>query len=114
MQAVEEVSRGPGTGVDARVWAGGPAPRRTLIVPSRPEDLQPHYDVTVSLPAPHQPHFRSFARWLAEEAGRRGLSCTVDHDGVVQEAVQRLTTGALTVGYHLDYFALWHVADDRY
>ena len=30
------------------------------------------------------------------------------------EAIRRLAAGALTVGYHLDYFALWHVADDRF
>ncbi|HMF13010.1 MAG TPA: hypothetical protein VKE94_11915, partial [Gemmataceae bacterium] len=26
----------------------------------------------------------------------------------------RLATGQLTIGFHLDYFALWHVADDPY
>jgi hypothetical protein len=114
MQTVEAVSRKPGAGAESRVWAGGPAPRRTLIVPARPEDLQPHYDITLSLPVPHQPQFQAFARWLAEEAGRRGLSCALFHDGVAQEAIRRLTAGTLTVGYHLDYFALWHVADDRF
>jgi len=83
-------------------------------VPSRPEDLQPHYDVTISQPTPNQVQFQAFIRWLAEEAGRRGLSCALIHDAVAQEAVRRLTAGALTVGYHLDYFALWHVADDRF
>jgi hypothetical protein len=83
-------------------------------VPSRPEDLLPHYDVTISQPAPNQVHFQAFTRWLAEETGRRGLSCALLHDGVVQEAIRRLTIGALTIGYHLDYFALWHVADDRF
>src|SRR5207244_7300069 len=52
--------------------------------------------------------------WLADAAGRHGLTCALLHDGVVHEAARRLTTGALTVGYHLDYFALWHVADDRF
>jgi hypothetical protein len=114
MQAVEAISRTQEGGAGSRVWGGGPAPRRTLIVPARPEDLLPHYDVTVSLPSPGQPQFQAFNRWLAEEAGRRGLSCALLHDGVVQEATRRLAAGALTVGYHLDYFALWHVADDRF
>jgi hypothetical protein len=114
MQAVEEVSGEQDTEVGPRVWGGGPAPRRALIVPARPEDLRPQYDVTVSHPAPEQVHFQAFDRWLAEAAGRRGLSCALIHDGVVGEAIRRLATGALRVGYHLDYFALWHVADDRF
>jgi hypothetical protein len=36
------------------------------------------------------------------------------HDGVVAEAVRRLTAGQLSIGFHLDYFALWHVSDDPY
>jgi hypothetical protein len=114
MHAVEAISRTPGAEAELRVWGGGPAPRRALIVPSRPEDLLPHYDVTVSQPIPSQPQFQAFNRWLAEEAGRRGLSCALLHDAVVAEATRRLASGTLTVGYHLDYFALWHVADDRF
>jgi hypothetical protein len=114
MQAVEELSDIQDTEAGSRVWGGGPAPRRALIVPSRSEDLRPHYDVAISQPSPDQVHFQAFNRWLAEEAGRRSLSCAVIHDGVVQEALRRLATGALTVGYHLDYFALWHVTDDRF
>jgi hypothetical protein len=114
MQAVEEVSGERETGAESRVWGGGPAPRRALIVPGRAEDLRPHYDVTISHPTPDQFQFQAFDRWLAEAAGRRGLSCALIHDGVAQEAVRRLALGSLTVGYHLDYFALWHVADDRF
>src|SRR5262245_37081509 len=114
MQAVEEGVRPQEKEAGARIWGGGPLPRRTLIVPSRPDDLQPHYDVTISQPSANPVQFRAFNRWLAEEAGRRGLSCALIHDGVVQEAVRRLIDGTLTVGYHLDYFALWHVADDRF
>jgi hypothetical protein len=114
MHAVEAVSPRQDSAAGLRIWGGGPAPRRGLIVPARPDDLQPHYDVTISQPAPGQPHFQSFIAWLADEAGRRGLSCALIHDGVVQEATRRLATGALTVGYHLDYFSVWHVADDRF
>jgi hypothetical protein len=114
MHAVEEISEKQSIGAESRIWGGGPAPRRRLIVPARPEHMQPHYDVTISQPSPDQVQFQSFNRWLAEAAGRRGLSCAVIHDGVVDEAVRRLATGELRVGYHLDYFALWHVADDRF
>ncbi len=114
MHAVEAFSRTRESGAERRVWGGGPAPRRGLIVPSCPDDLLTHYDVTISQPSPGQPHFQAFCRWLAEEAGRRGLSCAMIHDAVVAEATRRLNTGGLTIGYHLDYFALWHVADDRF
>ena len=80
----------------------------------QPEDLLPHYDVTISQPTSDPVQFRAFNRWLAEEAGRRGLSCALIHDGVVPEVIRRLTNGTMTIGYHLDYFALWHVADDRF
>jgi hypothetical protein len=76
--------------------------------------LQPHYDIAISQPTPDLPHFQAFNRWLAEQAGRRGLSCAVIHDAVVPEALRRLGMGSLTVGFHLDYFARWHVADDRF
>jgi hypothetical protein len=114
MHAVEELSAKQDTGAGLRIWGGGPAPRRRLIVPARPEDLLRHYDVTISQPTADQVQFQAFIRWLAEAAGRHGLSCAVIHDGVVQEATRRLAPGELTVGYHLDYFALWHVADDRF
>ena len=114
MHAVEEVSGREDTGAVRRIWAGGPAPRRRLIVPARPDDLLPHYDVTISQPGPDQVQFRAVNRWLAEAAGRHGLSCAVIHDGIVEESIRRLATGELTVGYHLDYFALWHVAGDRF
>jgi hypothetical protein len=114
MHAVEEVSAKQDIGAGLRIWGGGPAPRRRLIVPARPEDLLRHYDVTISQPAPDRVQLRAFNRWLAEAAGRHGLSCAVIHDGTVQEAIRRLATGELTIGYHLDYFALWHVADDRF
>ena len=70
MHAVEAISRTQQVGAESRVWGGGPAPRRALIVPSRPEDLLTHYDVTISLPSPGQPQFQAFTRWLAEEVAR--------------------------------------------
>jgi hypothetical protein len=57
--------------------------------------------------------FRNFDRFLAQACADRGLSCLLVHDGIVHEVIQRLTTGRLSIGYHLDYFALWHV-DDPY
>jgi hypothetical protein len=55
-----------------------------------------------------------FDRWLAAAAFERDLSCALLHDGVVHEAIRRLESGRLRIGFHLDYHALWHVADDPY
>jgi len=85
-----------------------------LIVPTRPEDLASHYDLTISHPAVDQPSLAAFERWLAEATARRGLSCAVLHDGVVHEAVRRLEDGRLTIYFHLDYFAMWHISGDPY
>ena len=41
-----------------------------------------------------------------------GLSCLLIHNGIASEVIQRLSSGRLSIGYHLDYFALWHVSDD--
>jgi hypothetical protein len=87
------------------------SPETSLIVPTRPEELQAHYDLTLSHPR-HAVQFLAFDRWLARAAGMRGLSCALLHEGVVSEAVRRLQQGQLTIGFHLDYFSLWHVAND--
>ncbi|MCS6850194.1 MAG: hypothetical protein NZ700_03370 [Gemmataceae bacterium] len=86
----------------------------TLLVPRHPADLAEHYDLTLSHPAIDCVPFRAFEQWLAQAAARRGLTCALLHDGVVHDAIQRLASGRLTIGFHLDYFALWHVADDPY
>jgi len=85
-----------------------------LPAPAGPPDLADHYDLTISHPAVDTPQFVSFDRWLARAAADLGLSCALIHDPVVHEAVRRLTEGRLRIGYHLDYHALWHVADDPY
>jgi hypothetical protein len=76
--------------------------------------LANHYDLTISHPAIDQVTFVGFDRFLAQAAYARGLTCALLHDGLVHEAIQRLGTGRLSIGFHLDYFALWHVPDDRY
>jgi hypothetical protein len=86
----------------------------TLPAPSRPEDFAARYDLTISHPEMHSPQFAAFDRWLAHEAHDHGLSCALIHDGNVPEAVHRLGAGLLTVGYHLDYYALWHRPEDSY
>jgi hypothetical protein len=88
--------------------------RCALPVPRNPDELAPHYDLTLSHPAVDMAPFAAFGRWLAGAATARGLSCALLHDGVVGEALRRLDQGRLTIGFHLDYFALWHVADDPY
>jgi hypothetical protein len=85
-----------------------------LLVPEGPEDLAAHYDLTLSHPDRDMPAFIAFERWLAEAAATRGLSCALLHDGLVREAIRRLQDGRLSIGFHLDYFALWHVAGDPY
>src|SRR4051794_27958689 len=77
-----------------------------LHVPAGPADLAGHYDLTISHPRVGQPEFVVFEQWLAEAAGAFGLTCGLIHDAVVHEAVRRLPAGQLSVGYHLDYFAL--------
>jgi hypothetical protein len=77
-------------------------------------ELASHYDLTISQPLPVKPQMAAFNAWLAEAAAERGLSCALLHEGVVEEAICRLDEGQLTIGLHLDYFALWNVFDDPY
>jgi hypothetical protein len=86
----------------------------TLHIPHHPDDLDSHYDLTISHHAIDQVAFTAFDRWLAEAAGNWGLSAALLHDGIVDEVLRRLESGRLTIGFHLDYFALWHVAGDPY
>lgn len=91
-----------------------PGSQPALHIPSHPDDLAPHYDLTISHPHVDQVAFTAFDRWLGEAAASWGLSAALLHDGVVSEAIHRLDRGQLAIGFHLDYFALWHVADDPY
>jgi hypothetical protein len=90
------------------------APDVLLTAPTRPEDLASHYDLTLSHPDVHSPQFDAFDRWLAQSAAEYGLSCALIHNANVAEVIRRLTAGRMTVGYHLDYFALWHRPGDPY
>src|SRR5262249_27709226 len=83
-------------------------------VPQRPEDLAAHYDLTISHPRADFHRFAPLDCWLAQAAAAHGLSCAVLHEGTAAEAIRRLEAGRLRVGYHLDYFALWHVSGDLY
>jgi hypothetical protein len=85
-----------------------------IPVPASPADLAAHYDLTISHPQVGKPQFASFERWLAGAGARLALSCAHLHEGVVREAIRRLGTGELTIGFHLDYEALWHPDDDPY
>lgn len=87
---------------------------RPLAAPADGSQLAAHYDLTISHPHIEQAEFAVFGRWLAQAAAEYDLSCVHIHKGIVQEAINRLASGKLTIGYHLDYFALWHVADDPY
>jgi hypothetical protein len=101
-----------------RIWE---EPRQALLsvdsklhVPRDKKDLADHYDLTMSRPATDRPAFQAFDRWLAAAATDRGLSCCLIHDGVVREATERLKSGHLHIGFHLDYFSLWHVPGDPF
>jgi hypothetical protein len=95
----------------ARLASRGAAP---MEVPNCPEELAAHYDLTLSRPRSEADRFAAFERWLAAAAAEQGLSCALLHDGVVSEAARRLAQGTLRIGFHLDYFALWHVPDNPY
>ncbi len=98
---------------DPVVEQGNPEPAR-MPVPQRPEELVGHYDLTISHPEIEAVTYAAFERWLARAATRLGLSCALIHEGIVREAIRRLARGELSVGYHLDYHALWHRPDDPY
>jgi hypothetical protein len=85
-----------------------------LEVPTGPDDLATHYDLTISHPAIDMPQYAVFGCWLAEAAQGHGLSCALIHQGVVHEVLRRLATGELTIGFHLDYESYWHRADDPF
>jgi hypothetical protein len=76
--------------------------------------LPNHFDLTLSQPDAHTPQFAAFDRWLMLEAAGHGLSCGLIHDGNIAEVIERIAAGQMTVGYHLDYYALWHRPDDPY
>jgi hypothetical protein len=88
------------------------APR--LPVPSGPAELAAHYDLTISHPEVDEAGFAAFDCWLARLAAEAGLSCALIHKGIVDEVARRLATGLMRVGYHLDYYALWHHPGDPY
>jgi hypothetical protein len=87
---------------------------RPLLAPTDAAQLAAHYDLTISHPHVEQAEFAVFGHWLTHAAAEYDLSCAHIHDGIVSEALKRLADGQLTIGYHLDYFALWHVVDDPY
>src|SRR5262249_46734898 len=86
----------------------------SLPVPRNSQDLASHYDLTISRPSIDMAAFRAFDTWLATAAASRGLSCCLIHDGVIHETLDRLQSGRMHIGFHLDYFALWHVPGDPY
>ena len=86
----------------------------SLDAPQNGAQLARHYDLTISRPRVDMEAFRTFDHWLATAARDCELSCCILTDAVVREATERLQTGRLQIGLHLDYFSLWHVSDDPY
>jgi len=93
--------------------APNPRPDCRLPVPQS-ADLMAHYDLTISHPEINQVEFSSFGQYLAQAAQERGLSCALIHRGTIQEVIQRLTTGRMRIGFHLDYYAIWNRPDDPF
>lgn len=89
-------------------------PCQKLPAPLNPADLAAQYDLTLSRPEINEVGFAAFDRWLAAAAAEAGLSCALIHKGTVEEVVRRLAAGQLRIGFHLDYFALWHQPGDPY
>jgi hypothetical protein len=87
---------------------------RTLLVPRSPAELPAHCEMTISHPEIDFPPFAHFDRFLANAAAERGLSCVLIHQGIIGDAIGRLSAGQMRIGFHLDYFALWNRADDFY
>ncbi len=85
-----------------------------LPVPRQPAELMAHYDLTISHPDIDQITFNHFDRYLAQAAQDRGLSCALIHQGIVHEVIQRLCTGRMRIGFHLDYYATWNRPDDPF
>ncbi len=85
-----------------------------MPTPVRPEELAAHYDLTMSHPELEAVSYTAFECWLAQEASALGLSCALIHDGTVRETIRRLSAGEMSIGFHLDYHALWHQHDDIY
>jgi hypothetical protein len=105
------------TAFESRLWDesepdgtnGGP-----LAVPRAADQLARHYDLTISRPRADMEAFHAFDYWLEEAVRERNLRCGILTDAVVRDAIDRLRTGRMTVGFHLDYFSLWHVPHDPY
>jgi hypothetical protein len=85
-----------------------------IACPRDASKLGRHYDLTISRPCVDMEAFTAFDGWLASAAALRNLSCCILTDAVVQEATERLQSGRLQIGFHLDYFSLWHIPDDPY
>jgi hypothetical protein len=104
-------------GEHQRICSAGHRPSaaasESLPSPTNALDLAAHYDLALSHPKVDEISFRAFDRLLARACADRGLACLLVHDGNVHEVIQRVATGRVTIGYHLDYFALWHT-DDPY
>jgi hypothetical protein len=95
-----------------RVFPGSGTPG--LAVPQSAADLAPRYDLTLSHPDPGADSFAAFQRWLGQAAAEHGLTAALLHDSVVAEAIARLADSRLAIGFHLDYYAVWHRPGDPY
>lgn len=73
-----------------------------------------NYDLSMSLKDPAHPSFAIFLESLQKECSRRGLRFLLVHEGNVQETIEKIRIGKLTSGFHLDFFSLWHEANEPF
>ncbi len=73
-----------------------------------------HFDLSMSLKNPQHPSFTHFLEALKKECVRKGLKFLLIHDETVSEVTEKIRIGKLNLGFHLDFFALWHEANDPF
>ncbi|PHX63360.1 MAG: hypothetical protein CK551_06435, partial [Planctomycetaceae bacterium] len=73
-----------------------------------------HYDLTMSLKDPLHPSFSVFLESLKRECTKRGLRFLLVHEAMVAETIEKIRIGKLSSGFHLDFFSLWHEANEPF
>jgi len=73
-----------------------------------------HYVLPMSLKDPLHPSFSVFLESLKRECTKRGLRFLLVHEAMVAETIEKIRIGKLSSGFHLDFFSLWHEANEPF
>ena len=73
-----------------------------------------HYDLSMSLKDPQHPSFTVFLDSLKKECTKRGLRFLLVNEAMVAETIEKIRIGKLSSGFHLDFFSLWHEANEPF